>query len=108
MGDDVLAVGDMNFVSEVLEANVPVLVDFWAPWCGPCKMITPIIADVAAEFKDRLKVVKVNVDDDADYAAKYGVKGIPCLLVFNKGELITTRTGALSKSELVAFLEDNI
>ena len=105
---DVNAVNDSSFDTEVLQAGTPVLVDFWAEWCQPCKMITPIIEEAAADYAGKLKVVKVNVDDSSETPAKYGVRGIPSLLIFRDGHVVATKVGALSKSQLTAFIDENI
>ena len=101
------AVTDATFDLDVANADVPVLLDFWAPWCGPCKMIAPILEDVAAEFDGSVKVCKINVDENSEIAARYGVRGIPTLMLFNKGEVAGTKVGALAKSDLLAFISDN-
>ena len=99
---------DDNFDSEVLRAQTPVLVDFWAPWCGPCKAVAPAIDELAADFAGRLKVVKVNVDDNINAAQKYNIRSIPTILLFRGGEVVDTKLGALPKAELTAFVEANI
>ena len=101
------AVTDATFDLDVANADVPVLLDFWAPWCGPCKMIAPILEDVAAEFEGSIKVCKINVDENSETAARYGVRGIPTLMLFNNGEVAGTKVGALAKSDLLAFISDN-
>lgn len=108
MSEHVHATSDTDFESDVLKADLPVLVDFWAEWCQPCKMITPIVEDVAKEYTGKVKVVKMNVDENAETPAKYGVRGIPSLLVFKGGNVVATKVGALTKSQLGAFLDDNI
>ena len=108
MSDLVLSTGDEQFQTDVLDSTMPVLVDFWAPWCGPCKMLAPIIDEVATEFNTRMKFMKVNVDDNQETPAKYGVRGIPSLMLFKNGELIANKVGALTKSQLTAFLEENL
>jgi thioredoxin 1 len=101
-------VGDNNFDTEVLQSTVPVLVDFWAPWCGPCKSIAPILDEVAKEYEGRLKIAKINVDENQQVPAKFGIRGIPTLMLFKNGNVEATRVGALSKSQLTAFLDSNI
>jgi len=101
------AVTDATFDLDVANSNVPVLLDFWAPWCGPCKMIAPILEDVASEFEGSIKVCKINVDENSEIAARYGVRGIPTLMLFNNGEVAGTKVGALAKSDLLAFISDN-
>lgn len=98
-------VSDDTFETEVLQAQQPVLVDYWAEWCGPCKMIAPILDDVAAEYGGRLKVVKVNIDENQQTPAKFGIRGIPTLMIFRNGNLEATKVGALSKSQLTAFVD---
>jgi thioredoxin 1 len=101
-------VTDDSFEPEVLKSEVPVLVDYWAEWCGPCKSIAPILDQVAKEYDGRLKIAKVNVDENQQVPAKFGIRGIPTLMLFKNGNLEATRVGALSKSQLTAFLDSNI
>lgn len=108
MGDSVKNTSDATFDADVLQSEQPVLVDFWAEWCGPCKMIAPVIDEVAQEYGDRVKVMKLNVDENNETPAKYGVRGIPSLLVFKGGEVVDTHVGALTKSQLAAFLDKNL
>ncbi len=101
-------VTDDSFEPEVLRSEVPVLVDYWAEWCGPCKSIAPILDQVAKEYDGRLKIAKLNVDENQQVPAKFGIRGIPTLMLFKNGNLEATRVGALSKSQLTAFLDSNI
>ena len=105
---NVLEITNDNFDAEVINADVPVLVDFWAPWCGPCKMIGPIIEELAGDFDGKAKVGKVNVDNNQELAAKFGIRGIPTLMLFKNGNVEATKVGALSKSQLTAFIDSNI
>jgi thioredoxin 1 len=99
---------DETFEPEVLQSETPVLVDYWAEWCGPCKSIAPILDEVAKEYEGRLKVAKINVDENQNTPAKFGIRGIPTLMLFKNGNVEATRVGALSKSQLTAFLDSNI
>ena len=108
MSDKVLHVGDADFDSTVLQSGEPVLVDFWAEWCGPCKMIAPILDEVASAYQGRLTVAKMNVDDNRAIPAKFGIRGIPTLMIFKNGELAATKVGALSKAQLSAFIDQNL
>ncbi len=101
-------VTDDTFEPEVLNSDLPVLVDYWAEWCGPCKSIAPILDEVAREYDGRLKVAKMNVDENQQVPAKFGIRGIPTLMLFKNGNLEATKVGALSKSQLTAFLDSNI
>ena len=101
-------VTDDSFEPEVLKADVPVLLDYWAEWCGPCKSIAPILEQVASEYGGRVKVAKINVDENKLVPAKFGIRGIPTLMLFKNGNVEATRVGALSKSQLTAFLDSNI
>jgi thioredoxin 1 len=101
-------VTDDTFEPEVLNSDLPVLVDYWAEWCGPCKSIAPILDEVAQEYDGRLKVAKMNVDENQQVPAKFGIRGIPTLMLFKNGNLEATKVGALSKSQLTAFLDSNI
>ena len=101
-------VTETNFKDEVLQSEVPVLVDFWAEWCGPCKMIGPALEELASEYDGRLKVAKVNVDDHPSVAAQYGVRGIPALFMFKGGEIVSNRTGAAPKASLKGWIEETV
>ncbi len=108
MSEHIVNVSDETFESEVLQADQPVLVDFWAEWCGPCKMIAPILDEIAQEYAGKLKVAKLNIDDNPATPPKYGVRGIPTLMLFANGEVKATQVGALSKSQLSEFLNSNL
>ncbi len=108
MSGDIINVTDGSFEDEVLKADGPVLVDYWAPWCGPCKMIAPILEEVSKEYEGKLKIAKINIDENPDTPRKYGVRGIPTLTVFKNGAVEATKVGALSKSQLTAFLDSTI
>lgn len=101
-------VKDETFEEEVLKSETPVLVDYWAEWCGPCKAIAPILDDLAKEYSGRLKIAKINVDENQQVPARFGIRGIPTLMLFKNGNVEATRVGALSKSQLTAFLDSNI
>ncbi len=101
-------VTDKTFQGEVLDAGVPVLVDFWAEWCGPCKMIGPALEELASEYEGKLIVAKVNVDENPNLPAKYGVRGIPALFMFKDGEVISNRTGAAPKASLKGWIEESV
>jgi len=108
VSDDILHVTDDTFETDVLNSSDPVLVDYWAEWCGPCKMIAPILEEIASEYSGKLKVAKLNIDDNPQTPPKYGIRGIPTLMLFKDGEVEATKVGALSKSQLTAFLDSNI
>ena len=101
-------VSDASFDSDVLKSGKPVLVDYWAEWCGPCKMIAPILDEVSKDYGDRLQVAKMNVDENRDVPAKFGIRGIPTLMLFKDGQLAATKVGALSKAQLTAFLDGHL
>ncbi|HEU4459038.1 MAG TPA: thioredoxin TrxA [Methylibium sp.] len=101
-------VSDASFDDDVMKSGKPVLVDYWAEWCGPCKMIAPILDEVAKDYDGKLQIAKMNVDENRDVPAKYGIRGIPTLMLFKDGQLAATKVGALSKSQLTAFLDGNL
>ncbi len=108
MSDKIVYLTDDSFQQEVLESSEPVLVDYWAEWCGPCKMITPILNEIADEYDGRIKVAKLNIDENPQTPPKYGIRGIPTLMLFKNGNVEATKVGALSKSQLTAFIDTNI
>ncbi len=108
MTDKILAVSDDSFEKDVINANLPVLVDFWAQWCGPCKMIAPLLDEIAKEYQGKLIVAKVNIDENNQTPQKFGVRGIPTLMLFKNGELESTKVGTISKSQLTAFLDSHL
>lgn len=108
MNEHITHLSDAAFEQEVLQSQLPVLVDYWAEWCGPCKMIAPILDDISKEYAGRLKVAKLNIDDNQQTPPKYGIRGIPTLMLFKNGSVEATKVGALSKSQLTAFIDSNI
>ena len=106
--EKILHVSDASFEEDVLKASGPVLVDYWAEWCGPCKMIAPILDEVAEEYDGRLSVAKLNIDENEATPPKFGIRGIPTLMLFKGGSVVATKVGALSKSQLTAFIDSNI
>ncbi len=108
MSDQITTLTNDNFDSVIKDAQTPVLVDFWAEWCGPCKMIAPVLEELATEYAGRLTIAKLNVDDQREATEKFSIRGIPTLILFKNGEPEATKVGALSKSQLAAFLDSNI
>ncbi len=106
MSDQIVHVTDATFDQEVLNSDIPVLVDFWAEWCGPCKMIAPVLDEIADEYAGKLKIAKVDVDANPDIPPKFGIRGIPTLIVFKGGNAEATKVGALSKQQLTAFIQE--
>ena len=101
-------VSDASFEADVVQSTTPVIVDFWAEWCGPCKMIAPILDEVASAYQGKLQVAKMNVDENRDVPAKFGIRGIPTLMVFKDGQLAATKVGAMSKAQLTAFIDQQL
>jgi thioredoxin 1 len=108
VSEKIIHITDDTFEQEVLQSQTPVLVDYWAEWCGPCKMIAPALDQIAAEYAGRLKVAKLNIDENQSTPPKYGIRGIPTLMLFKNGNLEATKVGAVSKSQLAAFIDSNI
>ena len=108
MSDRIVHITDDSFEEDVLKAEAPVLVDYWAEWCGPCKAIAPVLGEIAEEYAGRLKIAKLNIDENPSTPPKYGIRGIPTLMLFKGGNVEATKVGALSKSQLAAFLDSNI
>jgi len=108
MSNNVIIGTDTNFNNEVLNAGLPVLVDFWAPWCGPCRMVAPVVEEIAGELKNKLKVVKVNTDDNYEVASRYGIMSIPTLGIFKNGKLVDSVIGAVPKQHLLSKLEPHL
>ena len=108
MSESISHISDDNFEEEVLNCEQPVLVDYWAEWCGPCKMIGPLLDEIASDYEGKLKIAKLNIDDNPNTPPKYGIRGIPTLMIFKNGNAEATKVGALSKSQLTAFIDQSI
>ncbi|MCF6338126.1 MAG: thioredoxin TrxA [Gammaproteobacteria bacterium] len=108
MSGNIVYLTDDSFEDEVVKAEGPVLVDYWADWCGPCKMIAPILDEIAEEYKDKVKIAKLNIDENPGTPPKYGIRGIPTLMLFKGGNVEATKVGAVSKSQLTAFIDSNV
>ncbi|MES9967289.1 MAG: thioredoxin TrxA [Sedimenticola sp.] len=108
MSEQIVHVTDDSFEVEVLQSAQPVLVDYWAEWCGPCKMIAPVLDEIAGEYAGKVKITKLNIDDNPNTPPRYGIRGIPTLMLFKDGEVEATKVGAVSKSQLTAFIDSNI
>jgi thioredoxin 1 len=108
VSEQIVYLSDSSFEDEVIKSDQPVLVDYWAEWCGPCKMITPILEEIAGEYSGKLKIAKLNIDDNPETPPKYGIRGIPTLMLFKGGNVEATKVGAVSKSQLTAFLDSNL
>lgn len=108
MSEHIVHTTDADFEKDVLSSETPVLVDYWAEWCGPCKMIAPILDELAGDYADKLKIVKLNIDENPQTPPKFGIRGIPTLMLFKNGSVEAQKVGAMSKSQLTAFLDSNI
>ena len=108
MSEQIVHLSDDSFEAEVLQSNLPVLVDYWAEWCGPCKMITPVLDEIALEYAGKVKLAKLNIDENPNTPPRYGIRGIPTLMIFKDGEVEATKVGAVSKSQLTAFIDSNL
>jgi thioredoxin 1 len=108
LSSDIVYVTDDSFEEDVLKSEIPVLVDYWAEWCGPCKMIAPILEEIVGEYAGKLKVAKLNIDENSATPPKFGIRGIPTLMIFKDGDVEATKVGALSKSQLTAFIDSNL
>jgi len=108
LSSDIVYVTDDSFEEEVLKSEIPVLVDYWAEWCGPCKMIAPILDEIVGDYAGKLKIVKLNIDENSATPPKFGIRGIPTLMIFKDGDVEATKVGALSKSQLTAFIDSSL
>ena len=108
VSEQIVHVTDDNFEAEVLKSDMPVLVDYWAEWCGPCKMIAPVLDEITGEYAGKIKVAKLNIDENPNTPPRYGIRGIPTLMLFKDGEVEATKVGAVSKSQLIAFIDSNL
>jgi len=108
LSNDIVSVTDDSFEQEVLQSDIPVLVDYWAEWCGPCKMIAPILDEIVGDYAGKLKIAKLNIDENSATPPKYGIRGIPTLMIFKDGDVEATKVGALSKSQLTAFIDSSL
>lgn len=107
MNPHIVVLSDANFEAEVLKSPIPVLVDYWAEWCGPCKVIAPVLDEIAAEYQGKVKIAKLNIDDNPQTPPRYGIRGIPTLMLFKGGDVEATKVGAVSKPQLMSFIDSN-
>jgi thioredoxin 1 len=108
VSEQIVHVTDDSFEAEVLKSDLPVLVDYWAEWCGPCKMIAPVLDEISGEYTGKIRVAKLNIDENPNTPPRYGIRGIPTLMLFKDGEVEATKVGAVSKSQLIAFIDSNL
>ncbi|MFT5520479.1 MAG: thioredoxin 1 [Enterobacterales bacterium] len=108
MSEQIVHLSDDSFEQEVLQSDLPVLVDYWAEWCGPCKMIAPLLDEIAVDYQGKLKVSKLNIDENSGTPPQYGIRGIPTLMIFKNGSAAATKVGALSKGQLIEFIDANL
>lgn len=108
MSEHIVYVTDETFKEEVLQSEIPVLIDYWAEWCGPCKMIAPVLDEIAEEYAGKVKIVKLNIDENPQTPPQYGIRGIPTLMLFHNGEVQATKVGAVSKPQLTTFIDSNL
>ncbi len=108
MSERIVHITDDSFEQEVLQSSNPVLVDYWADWCGPCKMIAPVLDEIADEYEGKIRIAKLNIDENPNTPPRYGIRGIPTLMLFKDGEVEATKVGAVSKSQLTAFIDSNL
>lgn len=108
VSDKIISVTDDTFEEDVLKSDIPVLVDYWAEWCGPCKMIAPVLSEIAKDYDGRIKVAKLNIDENTNTPPRFGIRGIPTLMLFKNGDVEATKVGAVSKSQLTAFIDSNL
>jgi thioredoxin 1 len=108
VSEQIVQLSDANFEKEVIKSEVPVLVDYWAEWCGPCKMIAPVLDEIAGEYQGKVKIAKLNIDDNPQTPPRFGIRGIPTLMLFKNGDVEATKVGAVSKSQLTAFIDANV
>jgi thioredoxin 1 len=108
MSENILQISDASFNDEVLKSSIPVVVDFWAEWCGPCRMIAPLLEEIAQEYSGRIKIVKINVDENSEVPNNFGIRGIPTLILFQGGKAVATKIGAASKAQLIGFIKDAV